>query len=53
MRKAKIVCTIGPTSDHLDTLIRLIEQGMLRRFAARKSFLSSRERIRWLAPYRE
>ena len=28
MRKAKIVCTIGPASDHLGTLIRLIEQGM-------------------------
>ena len=28
MRKAKIVCTIGPASDHLETLIRLIEQGM-------------------------
>jgi len=28
MRKAKIVCTIGPASDHLDTVIRLIEQGM-------------------------
>ena len=28
MRKAKIVCTIGPASDQLDTLDRLIEQGM-------------------------
>ena len=28
MRKAKIVCTIGPASDHLETLVRLIEQGM-------------------------
>ncbi|HET8720459.1 MAG TPA: pyruvate kinase [Nitrospira sp.] len=28
MRKAKIICTIGPASDRLDTLIRLIEQGM-------------------------
>jgi pyruvate kinase len=28
MRKAKIVCTIGPASDHLETLDRLIEQGM-------------------------
>lgn len=28
MRKAKIVCTIGPASDHRETLDRLIEQGM-------------------------
>ncbi len=28
MRKAKIVCTIGPASDHLETLDRLIECGM-------------------------
>ena len=28
MRKAKIVCTIGPASDQLETLDRLIEQGM-------------------------
>src|SRR5690349_17072032 len=28
MRKAKIVCTIGPATDQLDTLARLIEQGM-------------------------
>jgi pyruvate kinase len=28
MRKAKIVCTIGPASDSLETLDRLIEQGM-------------------------
>src|SRR5690348_11547863 len=28
MRKAKIVCTIGPASDRLDTLVRLLEQGM-------------------------
>src|SRR5687767_7383143 len=28
MRKAKIVCTIGPASDHLETLDRLIESGM-------------------------
>lgn len=28
MRKAKIVCTIGPASDHLENLDRLIEQGM-------------------------
>ena len=28
MRKAKIVCTIGPASDHLESLDRLIEQGM-------------------------
>lgn len=28
MRKAKIVCTIGPASAQLDTLDRLIEQGM-------------------------
>ena len=28
MRKAKIVCTIGPTSDRIETLDRLIEQGM-------------------------
>ncbi|HKY72279.1 MAG TPA: pyruvate kinase [Nitrospira sp.] len=28
MRKAKIICTIGPASDQLQTLVRLIEQGM-------------------------
>ena len=28
MRKAKIVCTIGPASDQLETLDRLIEEGM-------------------------
>jgi pyruvate kinase len=28
MRKAKIICTIGPASDHLETLDRLIECGM-------------------------
>lgn len=28
MRKAKIVCTIGPASDSLETVDRLIEQGM-------------------------
>ncbi|SLM47078.1 Pyruvate kinase 2 [Nitrospira japonica] len=28
MRKAKIVCTIGPASESLDVLSRLIEQGM-------------------------
>jgi pyruvate kinase len=28
MRKAKIVCTIGPASDHLEALDRLIECGM-------------------------
>ena len=28
MRKAKIVCTIGPASDSLDALVRLIELGM-------------------------
>ena len=28
MRKAKIVCTIGPASDQLEALDRLIEQGM-------------------------
>ena len=28
MRKAKIVCTIGPASDSLELLDRLIEQGM-------------------------
>jgi pyruvate kinase len=28
MRKAKIICTIGPASDHLKTLDRLIECGM-------------------------
>jgi len=28
MRKAKIVCTIGPASDRLETLDRLIEEGM-------------------------
>ena len=28
MRKAKIVCTIGPASDQLESLGRLIERGM-------------------------
>jgi pyruvate kinase len=28
MRKAKIICTIGPASDQLQTLARLIEHGM-------------------------
>ncbi|KMJ55683.1 hypothetical protein AB685_25980, partial [Bacillus sp. LL01] len=28
MRKTKIVCTIGPASEQIDTLVQLIEAGM-------------------------